>query len=157
MAHSWIQSYPTEYEAFAAYAKYYPDNCTFLIDTYNVLKSGLPNTLKVSKEVLEPMGYRPKGVRIDSGDIAYLSKKIRRILDEEGYPDVKIVASNSLDEFIIQDLLVQLSLIHILISFLTYMRKSSATWSLRLRAVWSFLPVSPMRSVRMRSTFMWIS
>ena len=107
MAHSWIQSYPTEYEAFAAYAKYYPDNCIFLIDTYNVLKSGLPNTLKVSKEILEPMGYRPKGVRIDSGDIAYLSKKIRRVLDEEGYPDVKIVASNSLDEFIIQDLLVQ--------------------------------------------------
>lgn len=107
MAHSWVQMFDTEYEAFAAYARNYPDATTLLIDTYNVLKSGLPNAIKVFDEVLKPMGKRPKGVRIDSGDITYLSKKCRKILDEAGYPDCSIVASNSLDEYIISDMLRQ--------------------------------------------------
>ena len=107
MAHSWIQLFPTEYEAFNAYAQTYPENCTLLIDTYNVLKSGLPNAIKVFKEVIIPMGHKPGGVRIDSGDITYLSKKVRKILDSEGLHDVKIGASNSLDEYIIRDLIHQ--------------------------------------------------
>lgn len=107
MAHSWVQMFPSEYEAFARYAKMYPDNCTLLVDTYNVLKSGVPNAIRVFNEVLAPMGIRPKGVRIDSGDIAYLSKKVRKMLDEAGYPDCGICASNSLDEYIVRDLLVQ--------------------------------------------------
>ncbi len=107
MAHSWVQMFDTEYEAFSAYARSYPDDTTLLIDTYNVLKSGLPNAIRTFDEVLKPMGKRPKGVRIDSGDITYLSKKCRRALDEAGYPDCKIVASNSLDEYIIRDMLVQ--------------------------------------------------
>lgn len=107
MAHSWIQSFDTEYEAFAAYAKRYPDNCTLLVDTYNTLKSGVPNAIKVFDEVLAPMGYRPKGIRIDSGDITYLSKKARKMLDAAGYEDCKICASNSLDEFIIKDMQIQ--------------------------------------------------
>ncbi|WP_035290963.1 nicotinate phosphoribosyltransferase [Clostridium sp. KNHs214] len=107
MAHSWIQLFQSEYESFEAWAKTFPDNCVLLIDTYNVLKSGLPNAIKVFDEVLTPMGYRPKGVRIDSGDITYLSKEVRQILDEAGYADVKIVASNSLDEYIIKDVLRQ--------------------------------------------------
>lgn len=107
MAHSWVQMFPSEYEAFARYAKLYPDNCTLLVDTYNVLKSGVPNAIRVFNEVLAPMGIRPKGVRIDSGDIAYLSKKVRKMLDEAGYPDCGICASNSLDEYIVRDLLVQ--------------------------------------------------
>lgn len=107
MAHSWVQMFDTEYEAFCAYARNYPDDTTLLIDTYNVLKSGLPNAIKTFDEVLKPLGKRPKGVRIDSGDITYLSKKCRRILDEAGYQDCKIVASNSLDEYIIRDMLVQ--------------------------------------------------
>lgn len=107
MAHSWVQLFPSEYEAFCAYAEIYPENCTLLIDTYNVLKSGLPNAIRAFKDVLLPKGIRPKGVRIDSGDITYLSKKIRKILDAEGFEDCKIVASNSLDEYIIRDLLEQ--------------------------------------------------
>ena len=107
MAHSWVQMFPSEYEAFARYAKLYPDNCTLLVDTYNVLKSGVPNAIRVFNEVLAPMGIRPKGVRIDSGDIAYLSKKVRKMLDDAGYPDCGICASNSLDEYIVRDLLVQ--------------------------------------------------
>lgn len=107
MAHSWVQLFDTEYEAFAAYARTYPDSCTLLIDTYNVLNSGLPNAIKVFNEVLAPLGKRPKGVRIDSGDITYLSKKCRKLLDEAGYPDCTIVASNSLDEWIIRDTLIQ--------------------------------------------------
>ncbi|MCT8977335.1 nicotinate phosphoribosyltransferase [Clostridium sp. CX1] len=107
MAHSWIQLFPTEYESFKAWADVYPDNCILLIDTYNVLKSGLPNAIKVFNEVLIPKGYRPKGIRIDSGDITYLSKKCREILDAEGFSDVKIIVSNSLDEFIIRDVLSQ--------------------------------------------------
>jgi len=105
MAHSWIQMFPTEYEAFAAYAKTYPSDCTLLIDTYNVLRSGLPNAIKVFKEVIVPLGYRPKAVRLDSGDITYLSKKVREELDKNGFSDVGIVASNSLDEYIIRDIL----------------------------------------------------
>lgn len=107
IAHSWVQMFPTEYDAFKAYAETYPDSCTLLVDTYNVLKSGVPNAIKVFDEVLAPMGYRPKGIRIDSGDIAYLSKKARKMLDAAGYPDCKIVASNSLDEYLIRDLLLQ--------------------------------------------------
>ena len=107
MAHSWIQAFDSEYEAFAAYAKLYPQNCMLLIDTYNVLKSGLPNAIKVFKEIVVPSGHRPAGVRIDSGDLTYLSKKARKMLDEAGVPDCKIMASNALDEYIIRDTLVQ--------------------------------------------------
>ena len=107
MAHSWVQSFDSEYEAFRAYALAYPNDCTLLVDTYNVLKSGVPNAIKVFDEVLAPMGIRPKGVRIDSGDITYLTKKTRKMLDDAGYSDVKIVISNSLDEYIIQDILKQ--------------------------------------------------
>lgn len=107
MAHSWVQLFDSEYEAFLTYARQYPDSCMLLIDTYNVLESGLPNAIKVFDEVLKPMGKRPKGVRIDSGDITYLSKKCRKILDEAGYPDCGICASNSLDEYIIRDTLMQ--------------------------------------------------
>lgn len=107
MAHSWIQSFDSEYEAFKAYALCYPNNCTLLIDTYNVLKSGVPNAIKVFDDVLKPMGIRPQGVRIDSGDITYLTKQTRKMLDTAGYEDVKIVVSNSLDEHIIRDILKQ--------------------------------------------------
>ncbi len=107
MAHSWVQMFDSEYEAFCAYARNYPDDTTLLIDTYNVLKSGLPNAIKAFDEVLKPMGKRPKGVRIDSGDITYLSKKCRAELDKAGYRDCAIVASNSLDEYIIRDMLIQ--------------------------------------------------
>ena len=107
MAHSWVMLFDSEYEAFKAYAETYPDNCTLLVDTYSVLKSGMPNAIRVFREVLAPMGYRPKGVRVDSGDITYLTKKMREMLDDAGFPDCKIVASNSLDEFIIKDLLSQ--------------------------------------------------
>ncbi len=107
MAHSWIQMFPAEIEAFRAYARTYPDNCTFLVDTYNVLRSGVPNAIKVFKEEVVPRGCRPRGIRIDSGDIAYLSKGARKMLDEAGFPDCKIVATNSLDEYIIRDVLLQ--------------------------------------------------
>ena len=107
MAHSWIQMFPSEYDAFAAYAKLYPDNCVFLVDTYNVLKSGVPNAIKAAENVLKPLGKRMSGIRLDSGDISYLSKKAREMLDAAGYADAKITASNSLDEFIIRDLLGQ--------------------------------------------------
>ena len=107
MAHSWIQSFDNEYEAFKAYAELYPNGCTFLIDTYDTLKSGLPNAIKVFEEVLKPKGIRPVAVRLDSGDLAYLSKEARRTLDEAGYPDCKICATNSLDEFLITSLLEQ--------------------------------------------------
>lgn len=106
MAHSWVQMFNSEYEAFKAYATIYPDSTVLLIDTYNVLKSGIPNAIKVFDEVLKPLGKRPIGVRIDSGDISYLSKKARKMLDAAGYSDVKIIASNSLDEYIIRELLV---------------------------------------------------
>ncbi|MEY8359449.1 nicotinate phosphoribosyltransferase [Anaerotruncus colihominis] len=107
MAHSWVQMFDSEYEAFKNYAMVYPDDSVFLIDTYNVLKSGVPNAIRVANEVLIPQGKRLKGVRIDSGDIAYLSKKARLMLDGAGMQDCKIMASNSLDEYIIRDLLLQ--------------------------------------------------
>ena len=107
MAHSWVQMFPTEEDAFRNYAQTYPDNCTLLVDTYNVLQSGVPNAIKIFKEEIVPRGFRPKGVRIDSGDIAYLSKKVRVMLDEAGFEDCGIVASNSLDEYIIRDILDQ--------------------------------------------------
>lgn len=107
MAHSWIQVFDSEYEAFTSYAKTYPDNCSLLVDTYNVIKSGIPNAIRVFDEVIVPAGHRPKAVRIDSGDLAYLSKKAREMLDQAGYSDVKIMASNSLDERIVRDLLRQ--------------------------------------------------
>ncbi|MBR4954472.1 MAG: nicotinate phosphoribosyltransferase [Clostridia bacterium] len=107
MAHSWVQMFDSEYEAFKAYATVYPDSCVLLVDTYNVLRSGVPNAIKMAKEVLEPMGKRLKGVRIDSGDIAYLSKRTREMLDEAGMQDCKITASNSLDEHLIRDLIAQ--------------------------------------------------
>ncbi len=107
MAHSWIQMFPTELEAFRAYASTYPDQCTLLVDTYNVLKSGIPNAIQVFREEVVPKGFRPKGIRIDSGDITYLSRKARKMLDEAGFDDCRILASNSLDEIIIRDLLMQ--------------------------------------------------
>lgn len=107
MAHSWIQLFPTELDAFRAYARLYPDNCVLLVDTYNVLKSGVPNAIKAFKEEVVPRGYRPKGIRIDSGDIAYLSKEARKMLDEAGFEDCPIVASSGLDEYLIRDLLNQ--------------------------------------------------
>ena len=107
MAHSCVQLFDSEYEAFEKYARLYPDNCVFLVDTYNVIKSGIPNAIKVFDKILAPQGIRPKAIRIDSGDIAYLSKKARKMLDAAGYEDVKIMATNSLDEYIIRDLIVQ--------------------------------------------------
>lgn len=107
MAHSWVQMFNDEYSAFKAYAETYPDSCIVLVDTYNVLKSGVPNAIKVAKEVLQPMGKRLKGIRLDSGDIAYLSKKARKMLDQAGLKDCIIMASNSLDEYIIRDLMLQ--------------------------------------------------
>lgn len=107
MAHSWIQMFPTELEAFRAYAVTYPSNCTFLVDTYNVLRSGVPNAIQIFNEEIVPRGFRPRGIRIDSGDITYLSREARKMLDEAGFPDCSIVASNSLDEILIRDLLIQ--------------------------------------------------
>lgn len=107
MAHSWVQTFGDEYEAFKCYAENYPDNCLLLVDTYNTLKSGIPNAIKVFNEVLLPMGKRPKGIRIDSGDITYLTKKARKMLDDAGFPDCKICVSNSLDEYLIRDMLMQ--------------------------------------------------
>lgn len=107
MAHSWIMRFDDEYTAFAKYAAIYPDSCVLLIDTYDVINSGLVNAIKVAKEILHPKGKRLKGVRIDSGDLAYLSKKCRKILDREGMEDCKIIASNSLDEYTIRSILGQ--------------------------------------------------
>ncbi len=107
MAHSWIQIFPSEIEAFRAYARTYPADCTLLVDTYNVLKSGIPNAIKAFNEEVLPRGFRPKGIRIDSGDITYLSREARKMLDAAGFTDCGIVASNSLDEYIIRDLLTQ--------------------------------------------------
>ena len=107
MAHSWVQMFDTELDAFKAFAKSFPNNCVLLVDTYNTLQSGVPNAIKTFDEVLKPMGIRPKGIRLDSGDLAYLSKQARIMLDEAGYEDVQIVVSNSLDEYTIRDLLHQ--------------------------------------------------
>lgn len=107
MAHSFVQSFPSEYDAFKAYARSFPDACTLLVDTYNTLESGIPNAIRVNEEVLKPMGKYLKGIRIDSGDLAYLSKKAREMLDEAGLQKTKIVISNSLDEYLIENLLLQ--------------------------------------------------
>ncbi len=107
MAHSWVMYFPSEFEAFKRYAEVYPASTTLLVDTYDVIHSGVPNAIKVAKEVLEPAGHRLKGVRIDSGDLAYLSKRVRKMLDDAGLQDCKIVVSNSLDEFTITSLLNQ--------------------------------------------------
>lgn len=107
MAHSWVQMFDSEYEAFKAYSEIYPDNCVFLVDTYNVLKSGVPNAIRVAREMIEERGIRPRGIRLDSGDIAYLSSRAREMLDEAGFMDMQIMASNSLDEYLVRDLLVQ--------------------------------------------------
>jgi nicotinate phosphoribosyltransferase len=105
-AHSWIQSFDSELEAFRAYGRLFPDECVFLVDTYDTLKSGVPNAIRVAKE-LEQNGHRLGGIRIDSGDLAFLSKQARRMFDEQNLSYVKIVASNELDEFIIFDILAQ--------------------------------------------------
>ncbi len=105
MNNTWVQMFDSEYEAFATYCREYPDNCVLLIDTYDTMDKGLPNAIKAFNEILTPLGKRPRGVRINSGDLAYLSKKIRRVLNESGYPDCDIYASNSLDEYIIRDML----------------------------------------------------
>ena len=104
MAHSWIMYYQDEFEAFKTYAENYPDSTTLLVDTYDTLNSGIPNAIRTAKEVLEPMGKRLKGVRIDSGDLAYLSNKVREMLDAAGLEDCKIIVSNSLDEHTIRSL-----------------------------------------------------
>ncbi|MBQ2286575.1 MAG: nicotinate phosphoribosyltransferase [Clostridia bacterium] len=107
MAHSWVQLFDDEYSAFKAYAEKYPDSCMLLVDTYNVLKSGIPNAIKVFDDVLKPLGKRPLGIRIDSGDITYITKKARKMLDDAGYADCKICVSNSLDEYLIRDMIFQ--------------------------------------------------
>mgnify|MGYP000855047509 CR=1 FL=1 len=105
MAHSWVMYHEDEYTAFRKYAETYPDNAVFLIDTYDVMHSGVPNAIRAAKEVLAPLGKRLKGVRIDSGDLAYLSKRVRTQLDAAGLTDCKIIASNSLDEYTISSIL----------------------------------------------------
>ena len=107
MAHSWVQMFDTEYEAFVAYCKIYPNNATLLVDTYDVLRSGVPNAIRAFREVLLPQGITKCGIRLDSGDIAYLTKRARQMLDEAGLYDCKIVVSNSLDENIIRDIIHQ--------------------------------------------------
>ena len=107
MAHSWVQMFDSEYEAFKAYCEIYPDNPTLLVDTYNVLKSGVPNAIRVFNEVLKPRGLTKCGIRLDSGDMTYLTKKTRKMLDEAGWASCKISCSNALDEYLIQDLLNQ--------------------------------------------------
>ena len=107
MAHSFVQSFDTEYDAFKAYAEIYPDSCILLVDTYDTLKSGIPNAIRVAEEVLRPMGKTLAGIRIDSGDIAYLTKKARMMLDVAGLTNTKISISNSLDEYLIRSVLEQ--------------------------------------------------
>ena len=107
MAHSWVQMFDTEYEAFKAYCETYPTNATLLVDTYNSLKSGVPNAIKAFNEVLKPLGITKCGIRFDSGDMAYLTRKARVMLDEAGWPECKITVSNALDERLITELLLQ--------------------------------------------------
>ena len=107
MAHSWVQMFDSEYEAFKTYCEIYPTSATLLVDTYNVLKSGVPNAIRAFKEVLAPMGITKCGIRLDSGDLTYLSQKAREMLDEAGLTECKIFASNALDEYIIRDLVRQ--------------------------------------------------
>ena len=107
MAHAWVQMFDSEYEAFKAYVEMYPNNATLLVDTYNTLKSGVPNAIRVFNEVLKPRGITKCGIRLDSGDMAYLTQKARQMLDEAGWTECQISVSNSLDEYIIRDLLRQ--------------------------------------------------
>ncbi len=107
MAHSWVQMFPDEYTAFKTYCEIYPTAATLLVDTYNVIESGVPNAIRAFREVLKPMGITNCGIRIDSGDITYLTKKVRKMLDAAGFPQCKIVISNSLDEYIIRDIIRQ--------------------------------------------------
>ena len=107
MAHAWVQMHDSEYEAFKTYAELYPQNCILLVDTYNTLKSGVPNAIRVFNEVLKPRGITKCGIRLDSGDMTYLSRKARKMLDDAGWTECKISVSNSLDEYIIQDILRQ--------------------------------------------------
>lgn len=107
MAHSWVQMFDSEYEAFRKYCEVYPNNATLLVDTYNTLKSGIPNAIRAFNDVLKPLGIKNCGIRLDSGDLTYLTKKARQMLDEAGWTECKISVSNSLDEYIIQDLLRQ--------------------------------------------------
>ena len=107
MAHAWVQMFDTEYEAFKKYVELYPNNATLLVDTYNTLKSGVPNAIRVFNEVLKPKGITKCGIRLDSGDMAYLTQKARKMLDEAGWTECQISVSNSLDEYIIRDLLRQ--------------------------------------------------
>ena len=107
-AHSWIMSFPDEYTAFKAYADLYPDNCTLLVDTYDTLKSGVPNAIRVFQEYKDAgKTFQKYGIRLDSGDLAYLSKQARKMLDEAGFPDATICASNDLDEYLLHDLKMQ--------------------------------------------------
>ncbi|HHU03560.1 MAG TPA: nicotinate phosphoribosyltransferase [Fastidiosipila sp.] len=107
MAHSWVQAFPSEYESFVAYAEAFPDDAQLLVDTYNTLRSGVPNAIRVAKDVLEPLGKRLKSIRIDSGDLTYLSINARKMLDEAGLHDCGITVSNSVDEYLIRELLHQ--------------------------------------------------
>lgn len=107
MIHSWVQLFDSEYDAFCEYARRHPDDCTLVVDTYDTIRSGIPNAIKAFDNVLAPLGKRPKSVRIDSGDITYLSKRVRKMLDVAGYPDCDIMASNSLDEHLISDMVSQ--------------------------------------------------
>ena len=107
MAHAWVQMFDTQYEAFKTYCELYPNNATLLVDTYNTLKSGVPDAIRAFDEVLKPRGIKKCGIRLDSGDIAYLTRKARKMLDDAGWTECRISASNSLDEYIIRDLLLQ--------------------------------------------------
>lgn len=105
-AHSWVMSFPTELDAFRAYAEIFPDSCMLLVDTYDTLKSGVPNAIEVFDE-LRAKGHKPVGIRLDSGDLAYFSKEARRMLDAAGYQDARIFASSDLDEYVIRELKAQ--------------------------------------------------
>ena len=107
MAHSWVQMFDSQYEAFKTYCEIYPDNAVLLVDTYNTLKSGIPDAIRAFNEVLKPKGITKCGIRLDSGDMAYLTQKARKMLDDAGWTECKISVSNSLDEYLIQDLLRQ--------------------------------------------------
>ena len=107
MAHAWVQMFPSQYEAFKTYCEIYPHNAVLLVDTYNTLKSGVPDAIRAFNEVLKPLGIKKCGIRLDSGDITYLSQQARKMLDEAGWTECEISASNSLDEYIIRDLLLQ--------------------------------------------------
>ena len=107
IAHAWVQMFDTQYEAFRTYCEIYPQNAVLLVDTYNTLKSGIPDAIRAFNDVLRPMGITKCGIRLDSGDMAYLTRQARKMLDEAGWPECKITVSNSLDEVLIQDLLLQ--------------------------------------------------